>query len=157
MALAKVGAQSVMGPLLPRVADQIKEAISVKGRTRPNCPEALQCVGVLAQALGSTWRNEATSLVQPMMSTGLSQPLVKTLQVICLCFTDIWPCSVGFDDHWALAASNPNPIGNLPKAQGRFGQTESEHQNVIAEPQHLLPGNHNQCQKCIWQGQQGLE
>ena len=85
MALAKVGAQSVMGPLLPRVADQIKEAISVKGRTRPNCPEALQCVGVLAQALGSTWRNEATSLVQPMMSTGLSQPLVKTLQVICLC------------------------------------------------------------------------
>lgn len=31
-----------MGPLLPRVADQIKEAISVKGRTRPNCPEALQ-------------------------------------------------------------------------------------------------------------------
>ena len=42
MALARVGAESVMGPLLPRVADQIKEAISVKGRTRPNCPEALQ-------------------------------------------------------------------------------------------------------------------
>ena len=82
MALAKVGAHSVMGPLLPRVADQIKEAISVKGRARPNCPEALQCVGVLAQALGSTWKTEATSLVQPMMSTGLSQPLVKTLQVI---------------------------------------------------------------------------
>lgn len=81
MALAKVGAQSVMGPLLPRVGDQIKEAISVKGRARPNCPEALQCVGVLAQALGSTWKSEATSLVQPMMSTGLSQPLVKTLQV----------------------------------------------------------------------------
>lgn len=80
MALAKVGAQSVMGPLLPRVGDQIKEAISVKGRARPNCPEALQCVGVLAQALGSTWKSEATSLVQPMMSTGLSQPLVKTLQ-----------------------------------------------------------------------------
>ncbi len=81
MALAKVGAHSVMGPLLPRVADQIKEAISVKGRARPNCPEALQCVGVLAQALGSTWKTEATSLAQPMMSTGLSQPLVKTLQV----------------------------------------------------------------------------
>lgn len=42
MALARVGAESVMGPLLPRVADQIKEAIAVKGRTRPNCPEALQ-------------------------------------------------------------------------------------------------------------------
>ena len=42
MALARVGAESVMGPLLPRVADQIKEAISVKGRTRSNCPEALQ-------------------------------------------------------------------------------------------------------------------
>ena len=81
MALSKVGAQAVMGPLLPRVADQIKEAISVKGRARPNCPEALQCVGVLAQALGPVWKAEATSLVPPMMSTGLSQPLVKTLQV----------------------------------------------------------------------------
>lgn len=81
MALSKVGAQPVMGPLLPRVADQIKEAISVKGRARPNCPEALQCVGVLAQALGPVWKAEATSLVAPMMSTGLSQPLVKTLQV----------------------------------------------------------------------------
>ena len=85
MALSKVGAQPVMGPLLPRVADQIKEAISVKGRARPHCPEALQCVGVLAQALGPTWKIEATSLVQPMMSTGLSQPLVKTLQVRILC------------------------------------------------------------------------
>lgn len=71
-----------MGPLLPRVTDQIKEAISVKGRARPNCPEALQCVGVLAQALGPIWKAEATSLVPPMMSTGLSQPLVKTLQVV---------------------------------------------------------------------------
>lgn len=41
-ALARIGAESVMGPLLPRVADQIKEAIAVKGRARPNCPEALQ-------------------------------------------------------------------------------------------------------------------
>ena len=46
MALARVGAEPVMGPLLPRVADQIKEAISVKGRTRPNCPEALQVSNV---------------------------------------------------------------------------------------------------------------
>ena len=87
MALSKVGAQPVMGPLLPRVADQIKEAISVKGRARPNCPEALQCVGVLAQALGPVWKAEATSLVAPMMSTGLSQPLIKTLQVAAAHFS----------------------------------------------------------------------
>ncbi|DBA66640.1 TPA: hypothetical protein ACH3X2_002209 [Trebouxia sp. C0005] len=91
MSLAKVGAHSVMGPLLPRVADQIKEAISVKGRARPNCPEALQCVGVLAQALGSTWKTEATSLVQPMMSTGLSQPLVKTLQALVHALPELLP------------------------------------------------------------------
>ena len=41
----------------------------------------MQCVGVLAQALGVTWKAEASSLVQPMMATGLSQSLVKTLQV----------------------------------------------------------------------------
>ncbi len=104
MALAKVGAHSVMGPLLPRVADQIKEAISVKGRARPNCPEALQCVGVLAQALGSTWKTEATSLVQPMMSTGLSQPLVKTLQV---------GNSPGFLGYVAYGSKLPERIGSL--------------------------------------------
>lgn len=41
----------------------------------------MQCVGVLAQALGVTWKAEASSLVQPMMATGLSHSLVKTLQV----------------------------------------------------------------------------
>ncbi len=112
MALAKVGAQSVMGPLLPRVADQIKEAISVKGRARPNCPEALQCVGVLAQALGSTWKIEATSLVQPMMSTGLSQPLVKTLQVpfsLCLWRQSLFACLQGHPNQVTLLDKVPTP------------------------------------------------
>jgi len=133
MALAKVGAHSVMGPLLPRVADQIKEAISVKGRARPNCREALQCVGVLAQALGSTWKTEATSLVQPMMSTGLSQPLVKTLQVIrwvflavllmkirylsaqaiCCCLPCCLPCP-GHIACYIPAISLPCPCHTLP-------------------------------------------
>ena len=106
MALSKVGAQAVMGPLLPRVADQIKEAISVKGRARPNCPEALQCVGVLAQALGPVWKAEATSLVPPMMSTGLSQPLVKTLQVKS-CITAIHFCSQFSTPSLIAPAQNP--------------------------------------------------
>ena len=62
MALARVGAESVMGPLLPRVADQIKEAISVKGRTRPNCPEALQVHAVTP--LRSMYVSATLSLLQ---------------------------------------------------------------------------------------------
>ena len=46
-ALADVGAEVVVGPALPRIADQIKEAISNKGRQRHSCPEALQ-VGQLS-------------------------------------------------------------------------------------------------------------
>ena len=46
-ALADVGAEAVVGPALPRIADQIKEAISNKGRQRHSCPEALQ-VGQLS-------------------------------------------------------------------------------------------------------------
>lgn len=127
MSLAKVGAHSVMGPLLPRVADQIKEAISVKGRARPNCPEALQCVGVLAQALGSTWKTEATSLVQPMMSTGLSQPLVKTLQVICQFISSVLILEVRYlclqtcyCGQLQLVLSTQTSLGSLSSAYRRF-------------------------------------
>ena len=49
-ALADVGAEVVVGPALPRIADQIKEAISNKGRQRHSCPEALQ-VGQLKQQM----------------------------------------------------------------------------------------------------------
>eukprot|EP00891_Asterochloris_glomerata_P006787 jgi/Astpho2/6787/fgenesh1_pm.00103_%23_6_t len=88
-ALADVGAEVVVGPALPRIADQIKEAISNKGRQRHSCPEALQCVGVLAGALKGAWMPEAAALVQPMVATGLSETLVQALQAVVAALPDL--------------------------------------------------------------------
>ena len=42
-ALAAVGCTRGMEAVLPRVADQVREAITApRGRARPHCPEALQ-------------------------------------------------------------------------------------------------------------------
>ena len=43
IALAAVGCTRGMEAVLPRVADQVREAITApRGRARPHCPEALQ-------------------------------------------------------------------------------------------------------------------
>ena len=46
---------------------------------RPACSEAIQCVGVLAEALGPETEAHIEVLLQPMILTGLSDVLVKAL------------------------------------------------------------------------------
>ncbi|KAK9863722.1 hypothetical protein WJX84_006709 [Apatococcus fuscideae] len=80
--LARVGMAQGLQAFTLRIADQIKEAISAKNRGKNNCPEALQCAGVLAQALREAWRPHASQLLEPMVATGLSPILVKSLKVM---------------------------------------------------------------------------
>ncbi|KAK9806315.1 hypothetical protein WJX72_010074 [[Myrmecia] bisecta] len=82
MALVAVGCGAQLGPVLPKVADQIREAITVKGRSRPGAADALQCVGVLAVALRGQWKPYAAELIEPMIHTGLSETLVQALKAI---------------------------------------------------------------------------
>lgn len=64
----------------------IREALSVPpaaraaARPRPaTCPEALQCVGMLAVALGPLWRPYAAALIESCVLTGVSEVLVAAL------------------------------------------------------------------------------
>ncbi|EFJ44271.1 target of rapamycin, growth-regulatory PI3K-like protein kinase [Volvox carteri f. nagariensis] len=64
----------------------IREALSVPpaaraaARPRPaTCPEALQCVGMLAVALGPLCRPYAAALIESMVLTGISEVLVSSL------------------------------------------------------------------------------
>lgn len=61
---------------------QVKEAVAApaRGRKGATCPEALQCVGVLAEALRGAWKPYAAALIEPMILTGLSPTLVMALQ-----------------------------------------------------------------------------
>jgi len=54
----------------------------VGSRTEPFCPEALQYTSSLVQALGPLIAPAVPSLVEPMMSTGVSTPLMETLTSI---------------------------------------------------------------------------
>lgn len=73
-----------MEPVLPRLAEQLREAVAAtRGRKGASCPEALQCVGVLAEALHAAWKPYAAALIEPMILNGLSPTLVLALQA-CL-------------------------------------------------------------------------
>ena len=105
-ALSAVGSAGGMEQLLPRIADRIRDALPPRSRTRPHCTDALkvrdscvaiwkyadtdaimqlvamQCVGSFAQALRGRWREHAERLIEPMISTGLSDTLVKAFQAL---------------------------------------------------------------------------
>jgi hypothetical protein len=51
-----------------------------KVMARKHACVAAQCVGVLAEALGATWKPYAAALIEPMILTGLSLTLVMALQ-----------------------------------------------------------------------------
>nr|ABB13529.1 target of rapamycin kinase [Chlamydomonas reinhardtii] len=84
-ALADMAAALARGCLSP-IYVAIREALSAPpaaraaARPRPaTCYEALQCVGMLAVALGPLWRPYAAALVEAMVLTGVSEVLVQAL------------------------------------------------------------------------------
>ncbi|KAG2481849.1 hypothetical protein HYH03_019185, partial [Edaphochlamys debaryana] len=84
--LAKVNCAAGFEGCLQPIYAAIREALSVPpaaraaARPRPAaCPEALQCVGMLAVALGPLWRPYAAALVEACVLTGISDTLVQAL------------------------------------------------------------------------------
>ncbi|GIL87381.1 hypothetical protein Vretimale_1690 [Volvox reticuliferus] len=85
-ALARVNCAAGFEGCLQNIYAAIREAVSVPpaaraaARPRPaTCPEALQCVGMLAVALGPLCRPYAAALIEPMVLTGISEVLVSSL------------------------------------------------------------------------------
>ncbi|KAF5842966.1 armadillo-type protein [Dunaliella salina] len=79
-ALADVGCASAFEACLPAISAQMKESIGLaKLKSRVSCPEALECAGVLARALGPVWRPHAAQLLEGIMLTGLSEVQVNAL------------------------------------------------------------------------------
>uniref|UniRef100_A0A7S3R516 Serine/threonine-protein kinase TOR n=1 Tax=Dunaliella tertiolecta TaxID=3047 RepID=A0A7S3R516_DUNTE len=79
-ALADVGCASAFEACLPAISTQMKESIGLaKLKSRVSCPEALECAGVLARALGPVWRPHAAQLLEGIMLTGLSEVQVNAL------------------------------------------------------------------------------
>ncbi|GIL44136.1 hypothetical protein Vafri_1666 [Volvox africanus] len=85
-ALARVNCAAGFEGCLQNIYAAIREALSVPpaaraaARPRPaTCPEALQCVGMLAVALGPLCRPYAATLIEPMVLTGISEVLVSSL------------------------------------------------------------------------------
>ena len=97
-ALARAGVAGQMKApvdyLLP-IATQIKEALlhaslGGRGKKMPS-PEALRCAGTLAIALRGNWLPYAASLLDPMIQSGLSEPLVASLHQIVNALPDLLP------------------------------------------------------------------
>ena len=65
-----------------RIMGQFMSCATHLGKPKLQCPEALQCVGALAKALGQQWRPYAQQLIEPMVSTGLSDTLVEALREV---------------------------------------------------------------------------
>ncbi|GLC61314.1 hypothetical protein PLESTB_001742500 [Pleodorina starrii] len=85
-ALARVNCAAGFEGCLQPIYASIREALSVPpaaraaARPRPaTCPEALQCVGMLAVALGPLCRPYAAALIESMVLTGISEVLVSSL------------------------------------------------------------------------------
>lgn len=74
-ALARAGVAYRMktpDDFLRPIAAAIKECLGQRGRGKPPCPEALECVGALAVALRQDWQPYMAALLEPMFQTGLS-------------------------------------------------------------------------------------
>lgn len=87
--LASLGFGPGFESCLPAIAAQIQETIAAsRGVKKPSravqCPEALDCVGSLSQALGTLWLPYAAQLLDAMMLTGLSPGLVSALMQVLL-------------------------------------------------------------------------
>ncbi|BDA44527.1 Serine/threonine-protein kinase TOR [Coccomyxa sp. Obi] len=90
LALASAGCAARMEPVLPRLAEQLREAIAApRSRKGVSCPEALQCVGVLAEALRGAWKPYAAALIEPMILMGLSPTLVLAFQEIVVALPEL--------------------------------------------------------------------
>ncbi|PNW79096.1 hypothetical protein CHLRE_09g400553v5 [Chlamydomonas reinhardtii] len=85
-ALARVncaaGFEGCLSPIYVAIREALSAPPAARAAARPRpatCYEALQCVGMLAVALGPLWRPYAAALVEAMVLTGVSEVLVQAL------------------------------------------------------------------------------
>ncbi|GMH33501.1 hypothetical protein BSKO_01335 [Bryopsis sp. KO-2023] len=68
---------------MEQVVDRLSAAILARGRgEEAPYQEALECCGVLAQALGGDWEQQAKALLLPMAATGVSDALTSAMSKI---------------------------------------------------------------------------
>ncbi len=90
------GFEGCLAPIYTAIREAITLTPVSRNAARPRqatCFEALQCVGMLAVALGPLWRPYAQALVEPMVLTGISEVLVTSLtQVrVAASWAVVWP------------------------------------------------------------------
>ncbi|MEW5302322.1 MAG: hypothetical protein WDW36_005122 [Sanguina aurantia] len=149
-ALSAVGcAQGFDGCLQP-ISYAIREALATRLKSKGQCPEALQCVGSLSQALGQLWKPYAATLIEPMVQTGLSETLVVALTQIATALPELLE-SIQYQalDLLSLALSKRpfNPYTAQPKwtvilqalALGGWGLARAPENAACAHPSTSPP------------------
>lgn len=95
-ALASAGVAGHMktpDDFLRPIAAQIRECLLARGRggVKTQCSEALECAGTLCMALHEDWQLHMAQLLEPALSTGLSDSLVLALHQTVDALPDLLP------------------------------------------------------------------